>query len=43
MKDGRILFLVRDEATAQKTEMNLKRLCNLCDIKVQRMDRMNQA
>jgi hypothetical protein len=43
MKDGRILFLVRDEATAQKTEMNLKRLYNLCDIKVQRMDRMNQA
>jgi hypothetical protein len=43
MKDGRTLFLVRDEATAQKTEMNLKRLYNLCDIKVQRMDRMNQA
>jgi hypothetical protein len=43
MRDGRILFLTRDEATAQKAEMNSKRLYNICDIKVQRMDRMNQT
>jgi hypothetical protein len=43
MRDERIPFLARDEATAQKTEMNSKRLYNLCDIKVQRMDRMNQV
>jgi hypothetical protein len=43
MRDGRILFLARDEAMAQKPEMNSRRLYDLCDIKVQRMDRMNQA
>jgi hypothetical protein len=43
MRDGRILFLARDEATAQKSVMNSKRLDNICEIEVQIMDRMNQA
>jgi hypothetical protein len=43
MKDGKILFLARDEAMAQKTEMNSRRPYNLCDIKVQILDRMNKA
>jgi hypothetical protein len=33
-------FSSEGEATAQKTEMNSKRLYNLYNIKVQRMDRM---
>jgi hypothetical protein len=43
MSDARILFLARDEVTAQKAEMNSKKFYNLCDNKVHRMDRMNQA
>jgi hypothetical protein len=43
MRDGRILFLARDKAKAQKAEMNSRKLYDLCNIKIQRMDRMNQA
>jgi hypothetical protein len=43
MRDGKILFLAKDEATAQKSEMNSKRLYDLCDIKLQGMNRINQA
>jgi hypothetical protein len=43
MRDGRILFLAKDEARVQKAEMNSRRLYDLCDNKVQRMDRMNQV
>jgi hypothetical protein len=36
MRDGRILFLAKDETRVQKAEMNSRRLYDLCDIKVQR-------
>jgi hypothetical protein len=37
MRDGRILFLAKDETRVQKAEMNSRRLYDLCDIKEQRM------
>jgi hypothetical protein len=43
MRDGRILFLAKNETRVQKAEMNSRRLYDLCDNKVQRMDRMNQV
>jgi hypothetical protein len=43
MRDGRNLFQARDKVTAQKAEMNSRKLYDLCDIKVQRVDRINQA
>jgi hypothetical protein len=43
IRDGKILFLARDEATAQKSEMNSMRLYDLCDMTWMRMDKMNQA
>jgi hypothetical protein len=43
MRNRRILFLARDKVTAQKAEMNSRRLYDLCENKVQRMDRINQA
>jgi hypothetical protein len=43
MRDGKILFMARDELTAQKSETNCKRLYDVCDIRVQRMDRMNES
>jgi hypothetical protein len=39
MRDGKILVM-RDKLIAQKSETNYKRLC---DIRVQRMDRMNES
>jgi hypothetical protein len=43
MRDGKILFLAKDEQTAQKTENNCKTLYDICNLKIQRMDRMNES
>jgi hypothetical protein len=43
MRDGKILFMAKDEPTAQKIENNCRRLYDVCDIKVQGMVRMNES